>query len=141
LGSIFGQQGAQQLAAQQGFGGFLTGLGAQAQQAGMQDIASLQGIGGQQQQLQQQRYDAQRAALLQAQQAPLAQYQALMPFVNQAVGISGSGGSSTVQYTPPPNPLSAAMQTGLGAFGMFGQVGQPTMYGQPMTMTGQPASS
>jgi hypothetical protein len=50
----------------------------------MQDVASLQGIGGQAQQQRQRELDAQRAGLLQAQQAPLAQYQALMPFVNMS---------------------------------------------------------
>jgi len=108
------------------------------QQAGLQDVQTLQGIGGQQQQLQQQRYDAQRAALLQAQQAPLAQYQALMPFVQQGLGIAGTGGSSTVQYTPPPSPMQAAVGVGLGALGTIGN-----FYNQPVqTMAyGQPASS
>jgi len=71
---------------------------------------------------------------LQAQQAPLAQYQALMPFVQQGINISGTGGSSTVQYTPPPSPLQAAFGTGLGALSVFGQMNQPAqtmMYNQP----------
>ena len=91
LANQYGQIGQQQFGAgqalagaQQGYGGFLSGLGGQAQQAAQQDVASLQGIGGQAQQQRQRELDAQRAGLLQAQQAPLAQYQALMPFVNMS---------------------------------------------------------
>jgi hypothetical protein len=92
LANQYGQIGQQQFGAgqqlwlvrRQGYGTFLSGLGGQAQQAAMQDVASLQGIGGQAQQQRQRELDAQRAGLLQAQQAPLAQYQALMPFVNMS---------------------------------------------------------
>ena len=115
LASQYGQIGQQQLGAgqalagaQTGYGGFLSGLGGQAQQAAQQDVASLQGIGGQAQQQRQRELDAQRAGLLQAQQAPLAQYQALMPFVN----MSPTGQTNVqTQYTPPPS----ALQAGLGA--------------------------
>ena len=125
-----GQIGQQQAAAgqtlqqaRQGFGGFLGGLGQQAQQATAADVAQLGGIGAQQQQQRQAELDAQRAGLLQAQQAPLAQYQALMPFVQMA-----PAGFTTTQtaFTPTPSALQAGLATGLGAFGTIGNfMGQP----------------
>jgi hypothetical protein len=129
LANQYGQIGQQQFGAgqalagaQQGYGGFLSGLGGQAQQAAQQDVASLQGIGGQAQQQRQRELDAQRAGLLQAQQAPLAQYQALMPFVNMS-----PTGKSTVQmqYTPPPNALNAGLAAGLGALGTMSNFNNP----------------
>jgi hypothetical protein len=129
LANQYGQIGQQQFGAgqalagaQQGYGGFLSGLGGQAQQAAMQDVASLQGIGGQAQQQRQRELDAQRAGLLQAQQAPLAQYQALMPFVNMS-----PTGKSTVQtqYTPPPSALQAGLGTGLATLGALGRWNNP----------------
>ena len=130
----FGQIGQQQAAAgqtlqqaRQGFGGFLTGLGTQAQQAGAADVAQLTGIGAQQQQQRQRELDAQRAGLLQAQQAPLAQYQALMPFVQMAP----SGFSQTqTSFTPPPSALQAGLGTGLSTLGALGN-----FYGQPASPT------
>jgi hypothetical protein len=125
-----GQIGQQQAAAgqtlqqaRQGFGGFLTGLGTQAQQATAADVAQLSGIGAQQQQQRQAELDAQRAGLLQAQQAPLAQYQALMPFVQMA-----PAGFSTTQtsFTPTPSALQAGLGTGLSTLGALGN-----FYGQP----------
>ena len=125
-----GQIGQQQAAAgqtlqqaRQGFGGFLTGLGQQAQQATAADVAQLGGIGAQQQQQRQRELDAQRAGLLQAQQAPLAQYQALMPFVQMA-----PAGFSTTQtsFTPTPSALQAGLGTGLSTLGALGN-----FYGQP----------
>jgi hypothetical protein len=129
LANQYGQIGQQQYGAgqalagaQQGYGGFLSGLGGQAQQAAQQDVASLQGIGGQAQQQRQRELDAQRAGLLQAQQAPLAQYQALMPFVN----MSPTGTSSVqTQYTPPPSALQAGIGTGLATLGALGQWNNP----------------
>jgi hypothetical protein len=129
LANQYGQIGQQQFGAgqalagaQQGYGGFLSGLGGQAQQAAQQDVASLQGIGGQAQQQRQRELDAQRAGLLQAQQAPLAQYQALMPFVN----MSPTGTSSVqTQYTPPPSALQAGIGTGLATLGALGQWNNP----------------
>ena len=124
LAGQYGQIGQQRAAAgqamqqaSQGFGGFLTGLGAQAQQATAADVAQLGGIGAQQQQQRQAELDAQRAGLLQAQQAPLAQYQALMPFVQMA-----PAGFTTTQtnFTPTPSALQAGLATGLGAFGTVG---------------------
>jgi hypothetical protein len=129
LANQYGQIGQQQFGAgqalagaQQGYGGFLSGLGGQAQQAAQQDVASLQGIGGQAQQQRQRELDAQRAGLLQAQQAPLAQYQALMPFVN----MSPAGTSSVqTQYTPPPSALQAGLGTGLATLGALGRWNNP----------------
>jgi hypothetical protein len=117
LGGIQGQIGQQQLQARQGFGGFMQGLGGQAQQAGLAGINALAGFGGQQQQLQQRQLDAQRQNLLAAQQAPLAQYQSLLPFI-QAV----PAGQQTSQQTfaPSPSPLQAGLGTGLSAFGGIG---------------------
>jgi hypothetical protein len=129
LANQYGQIGQQQFGAgqalagaQQGYGGFLSGLGGQAQQAAQQDVASLQGIGGQAQQQRQRELDAQRAGLLQAQQAPLAQYQALMPFVNMSPTAK-----STVQtqYTPPPSALQAGIGTGLATLGALGKWNNP----------------
>ena len=119
LANQYGQIGQQQFGAgqalagaQTGYGGFLSGLGGQAQQAAQQDVASLQGIGGQAQQQRQRELDAQRAGLLQAQQAPLAQYQALMPFVN----MSPTGQTNVqTQYTPPPSAIQAGLGLGLSS--------------------------
>ena len=129
LANQYGQIGQQQFGAgqalagaQTGYGGFLSGLGGQAQQAAQQDVASLQGIGGQAQQQRQRELDAQRAGLLQAQQAPLAQYQALMPFVN----MSPTGQTNVqTQYTPPPNALNAGLAAGLGALGTMSNFNNP----------------
>jgi len=77
----------------------------------------LYGIGQQQQALEQQRLDAERRNQIVAQQAPLAQYQSLMPFV----GMAPAGQQmTTTAFTPPPSPLQAGLATGLGAFGAFG---------------------
>jgi hypothetical protein len=129
LANQYGQIGQQQFGAgqalagaQTGYGGFLSGLGGQAQQAAQQDVASLQGIGGQAQQQRQRELDAQRAGLLQAQQAPLAQYQALMPFVN----MSPTGTSNVqTQYTPPPSALQAGLGVGLSTLGAIGNFNNP----------------
>ena len=100
----------------------MSGLGQQAQQAGAQDVASLQGIGGLAQQQRQRELDAQRAALLQAQQAPLAQFQALAPFV----GLAGRGTTQIrTDFTPPPSPLQAGLGTGLATLGALGNFFNP----------------
>ena len=129
LAGQYGQIGAQQAAggqalgaAQTGYGGFMSGLGQQAQQAGMQDVAGLQGIGGMTQQQRQRQLDAQRAGLLQAQQAPLAQYQALMPFVNMAP--AGQTQFQT-QFAPDPSALQAGVGTGLATLGALGNFYNP----------------
>jgi len=129
LAGQYGQIGAQQAAggqalgaAQTGYGSFMSGLGGQAQQAGMQDVAGLQGIGGMTQQQRQRQLDAQRAGLLQAQQAPLAQYQALMPFVSMAP--AGQTQFQT-QFTPNPSALQAGVGTGLSTLGALGNFFNP----------------
>lgn len=129
LAGQYGQIGAQQAAggqalgaAQTGYGNFMSGLGTQAQQAGMQDVAALQGIGGMAQQQRQRQLDAQRAGLLQAQQAPLAQYQSLMPFVQMAP--AGQTQFQT-QFTPDPSALQAGVGTGLATLGALGNFFNP----------------
>jgi len=129
LANQYNQIGQQQFgagqtlgAAQTGYAGLLSGLGGQAQQAAQLDVATMQGIGGQAQQLRQRELDAQRAALLQAQQAPLAQYQALMPFVN----MSPTGTTNVqTQYTPPPSAIQAGLGTGLATLGAIGNFNNP----------------
>jgi len=117
LGSLEAQIGQQRAQAQMGLGAGLQGLGAQAQQAGAFGLNQLMGMGGVQQQLAQQQLDAQRANLLQAQQAPLAQYQSLLPFVQS---VPAGQQQTTTAYAPPPSPLQAGLATGLGALGAMG---------------------
>jgi hypothetical protein len=119
MGGLESQIGQQRFQAQQGLGGFLQGLGSQAQQAGMSGVNLLSGIGGQQQQLQQQILNAQRANALQAQQAPLQQYQALLPFIGTAAQTAGTQ-SNVQQFTPPPSPLMAGLGVGLSTLGGIG---------------------
>ena len=136
LGGIQGQIGQQLLGAQQGYGGFLTGLGQQAQAARGADIGMLSGFGAQQQQLRQAQLDAQRAGLLQAQQAPLQQYQSLLPFMSLAGQQTGPSTVST-QFAPPPSPLQAGIGVGLSGLGALGTFFNPTRYGyqQPRAAT------
>ena len=117
LSNLERQIGQQQQQAQFGLGQSMQNLGTQAQAARAADVSQLYGIGQQQQALEQQRLDAERRNQLQAQQAPLAQYQSLMPFV----GMAPAGQQmTTTAFTPPPSPLQAGLATGLGAFGAFG---------------------
>ena len=119
LGGIEQQLAQRQQAAQFGLGTALQGLGAQAQGASAADVASLYGMGTQQQALSQAQLDAQRRNQLQAQQAPLAQFQALAPFVSMAP----AGQFQTVtDFAPPPSPLQAGLATGLGTFGALGNL-------------------
>ena len=111
LGQTAGQGG------QQGYGGFLSGLGSQAQQAGLTDINALAGMGSQQQQLSQNQLDAIRANAMQAQQAPLNQYNALLPFIQTAP--AGQFQTQT-SFAPRPSPLQAGLATGLGTLGALG---------------------
>ena len=129
LASAFGRLGnlEQQIAQQRqqarfGLGSALQGLGAQAQQQAQAGIGQLGAFGQQQQAQQQAMLDAQRRNLLQAQQAPLAQFQALAPFISMAP--AGQFQTRTT-FTPPPSPLQAALSTGLGAFGAFGNFLNP----------------
>tara|TARA_R100001086_G_scaffold224699_1_gene142739 strand:- start:3898 stop:5787 length:1890 start_codon:yes stop_codon:yes gene_type:complete len=119
LGGLESQIGQQRFQAQQGLGGFLQGLGGQAQQAGQFGVNLLSGIGGQQQQLQQQILDAQRANALQAQQAPLQQFQALLPFVGTAAQTAGQQ-TAQQNFTPAPSPLMAGLGVGLSTLGGIG---------------------
>ena len=96
----------------------------------------LSGFGAQQQQLRQAQLDAQRAGLLQAQQAPLQQYQSLLPFMSLAGQQTGPSTVST-QFAPPPSPLQAGIGVGLSGLGALGTFFNPTRYGyqQPRVAT------
>ena len=119
LGGIEQQLARQQQGAQFGLGTALQGLGAQAQGASASDVASLYGMGTQQQALTQAQLDAQRRDQLQAQQAPLAQYQALAPFVSMAP----AGQFQTVtDFAPPPSPMQVGIGTGLSTLGALGNL-------------------
>jgi len=117
LSNLEAQIGQQQQQAQFGLGQSMQNLGTQAQAARSADVSQLYNIGQQQQALDQQRLDAQRRNQLQAQQAPLAQYQSLMPFV----GMAPAGQQQTATtFTPPPSPLQAGLGVGLSTFGALG---------------------
>ena len=117
IGGTQAQGGAQLGSAQAGFGSQLAGLGSQLQQAGTSDIGLLQGMGAQAQAQRQRELDAQRAMLLQAQQAPLPQYQALMPFV----GMAPTGQTTfRTQFGTPPSALQAGLGVGLSGLGALG---------------------
>jgi hypothetical protein len=118
LGSLEAQIGQQRAQAQMGLGANLQGLGAQAQQAGAFGVNQLMGMGNVQQQQAQQQLEAQRANLLQAQQAPLAQYQSLLPFVQS---VPAGQQQTTTQYAPSPSPLQAGLGVGLSTLGALGQ--------------------
>jgi hypothetical protein len=128
MGGLEGQIGQQRFQAQQGLGGFMQGLGGQAQQAGMSNIGLLSGMGAQQQALQQQILNAQRANALQAQQAPLNQFSALLPFIGTATQTAGTQ-QTQQQFTPPPSPLQAGLGVGLSALGGIGSFLSPPQYG------------
>tara|TARA_R100000655_G_scaffold21969_1_gene44741 strand:- start:6316 stop:8325 length:2010 start_codon:yes stop_codon:yes gene_type:complete len=128
MGGLEGQIGQQRFQAQQGLGGFMQGLGGQAQQAGLSNIGLLSGMGAQQQALQQQILNAQRANALQAQQAPLQQYSALLPFIGTATQTAGTQ-QTQQQFTPPPSPLMAGLGVGLSTLGGVGSFLSPPQYG------------
>ena len=117
MGALESQYGQSLANAQFGLGSNLQNLGAARQQAGAFDYNQLMGQGSMQQQQDQAVLDAQRRNQLQAQQAPLAQYQALAPFVSMA-----PAGQFTTQthFSPRPSALQAGLATGLGAFGAIG---------------------
>jgi hypothetical protein len=137
LAGQFGQIGREQAAggaalgaAQTGFGEFLRGLGAQAQQAGAADVGSLMGIGGLQRGLREEQLTAQRRDLEQARMAPLAQYQALTPFVS----LAPSGQTQfTTSFGMPPSALQAGLGVGLSTLGALGN-----FYGQPQQNQASP---
>ena len=117
MGALESQYGQSLANAQFGLGSNLQNLGAARQQAGAFDYNQLMGQGSMQQQQDQAVLDAQRRNQLQAQQAPLAQYQALAPFVSMAP--AGQFTTQT-QFSPRPSALQAGLATGLGAFGAIG---------------------
>lgn len=118
LGQTLAGLGQTQQAAEFAAGQGIAGLGTQAQMARQADISQLLGVGAQQQQQQQAVLDAQRRMALQAQQAPLAQYQSLLPFV-QAVPAGQQ--QVTTTFAPPPSPLQAGLGVGLAGLGALGQ--------------------
>ena len=125
MGALETQYGQNLANAQFGLGSNLQNLGAARQQAGAFDVNQLLSSGGMQQAQNQAVLDAQRANQLTAQAAPLAQYQALSPFISMAP--QGSFQTST-QFTPKPSPMMAGINVGLGALGAIGN-----MANQPRT--------
>jgi hypothetical protein len=56
---------------------------------------------------------------MQAQAAPLAQYQAVQPFI----GLAPQGQTQiSTQFGAPPNPLQAGVQTGLATLSALGNL-------------------
>ena len=127
LGGLEGQMGQQRAQAQQNLGSNLQNIGNQAQQSSAFDINQLIGSGQMQQQQQQAQLDATRANQLQAQQAPLAQYQSLLPFMQSVP--TGSFQTSTT-FGPKPSALQSGLGVGLSTLGALGNFfNQPQ--GQP----------
>jgi len=60
---------------------------------------------------------------MQAQAAPLAQYQALMPFMQMVP--AGLGTRIDTQFTQAPSPLQAGIGTGLATLGALGNFFNP----------------
>ena len=139
--NMLGQQAQLRQGAQSQFGQQMTGLGSGVTAAGAQDVASLQAVGGQQQALNQAQLDAQRNALLQAQQAPMQQYQSLLPFV-QLAGQQTAPSQIGTEFAPAPSPLQAGLGAGLatlGAAGNFFSQGQQSALQQQALNQGQQA--
>ena len=105
------------LIAQQNLGTNLQNIGQQAQQASAFDINQLMGAGQAQQAQQQAQLDATRMNQLQAQQAPMAQYQSLLPFVQSVP--TGSFQTSTT-FAPRPSALQSGLGVGLSTLGALG---------------------
>ena len=118
MGGLEGQIGQQAQQAMFGLGSNMQGLGAQAQGATQQDIAQMYGLGQGQQQLNQQRLDAMRRNALTAQQAPLAQYQSLMPFMQM---VPQGQFQTQTTFAPRPSALQAGLGVGLSSLGAMGQ--------------------
>jgi len=126
LGNIESMYGQTLGGARVGLGGNLQNLGTATQQAGAFDVSQLFGSGGMQQAQNQAMLDAQRANQLTAQAAPLAQYQALSPFIQMVP--KGSFQTST-QFTPRPSPMMAGIGVGLSSLGALGNLAnQPRYY-------------
>ena len=117
LGNLEAQMGQQRAQAQQNLGSNLQNIGNQAQQSSAFDINQLMGAGQMQQQQQQAQLDATRANQLQAQQAPLAQYQSLLPFMQSVP--TGSFQTSTT-FAPKPSALQSGLGVGLSTLGALG---------------------
>ena len=125
LGNIESMYGQTLGGARVGLGGALQGLGTQAQQAGAFDVSQLLSSGGLQQAQNQAILDAQRANQLTAQAAPLAQFQALSPFIQMVP--KGSFQTQT-QFAPRPSPMMAGLNVGLGALGAIGNLANQPRY-------------
>ena len=125
LGNIESMYGQTLGGSRVGLGGNLQGLGTATQQAGAFDVNQLLSSGGMQQAQNQAVIDAQRANQLTAQAAPLAQYQALSPFISMAP--QGSFQTST-QFTTKPSPMMAGINVGLGAIGALGNMANQPRY-------------
>jgi hypothetical protein len=119
MGALETQYGQNLANAQFGLGSNLQNLGSARQQAGAFDVNQLLSSGGMQQAQDQAVIDAQRANQLTAQAAPLAQYQALSPFISMAP--QGSFQTST-QFTPKPSPMMAGIGVGLSSLGALGSL-------------------
>jgi len=125
MGALETQYGQNLANAQFGLGSNLQNLGSARQQAGAFDVNQLLSSGGMQQAQNQAVIDAQRANQLTAQAAPLAQYQALSPFISMAP--QGSFQTST-QFTTKPSPMMAGINVGLGALGALGNMANQPRY-------------
>ena len=125
MGALETQYGQNLANAQFGLGSNLQNLGSARQQAGAFDVNQLLSSGGMQQAQNQAVIDAQRANQLTAQAAPLAQYQALSPFISMAP--QGSFQTST-QFTTRPSPMMAGINVGLGALGALGNMANQPRY-------------
>ena len=122
MGGIEGGIGQTAQQAMFGLGSNLQGLGQQAQGARTTDISNLYGMGQGQQAQYQAQLDAARRNALTAQQAPLAQYQALAPFIQMAP--QGQFNTQTT-FAPRPSALQAGLATGLGTLGAVGNFMRP----------------
>jgi len=125
LGNIESMYGQTLGGARVGLGGNLQNLGTATQQAGAFDVSQLFGSGGMQQAQNQAVLDAQRANQLTAQAAPLAQYQALSPFIQMVP--KGSFQTST-QFAPRPSPMMAGIGVGLSSLGALGNLANQPRY-------------
>ena len=125
LGNIESMYGQTLGGARVGLGGNLQNLGTATQQAGAFDVSQLFGSGGMQQAQNQAMLDAQRANQLTAQAAPLAQYQALSPFIQMVP--KGSFQTST-QFAPRPSPMMAGIGVGLSSLGALGNLANQPRY-------------
>jgi hypothetical protein len=128
LGNLYGNIGQQQMLGQSRLGSALSGLGRQAQTARFGDIQSLLGGGNLQQQLAQQKLQASRANALQAQTAPLLQYQSLLPFIQT---VPTGAMQTNIGFQPTPSPLQAGLGVGLSALGALGNFMNPNAYYSP----------